>query len=907
MLRSWAVVVLALAGCVGGGRSTPEGAGDGAMDGASDAAVIPDGGVGDVGVVGDAEPDAVVVDRGPMDDGPLDVAPSDGGSPGCPPVEAEAEWVHGEARAHVAVGGTACARTFTLSTTAALRDGLPRSPRVVADAVDGPVVHTGDPWFDALYALAVEEAGQNAVDAIRDGAFREGQPVPCPPGGCFETGRLWNYVWTRDTAYAVDLGLGLLDPIRARNSLVLKVSIPREGGAPRIVQDTGTGGSWPVSTDRVAWALGARALRPWLDQREGYALAFLALDVLEATADDDDRAAFDPAIGLYRGEQSFLDWREQSYPDWVAGQPAHVAMSMALGTNVAHYAARRWLAELKSETGLPAEAARWDAAADALRDAIRSRLYAGPEALPSAFLTTALDRAPTRQHDLLGLALAIEEGVLDPDEGRAALSRWPWLPGGPPVIWPQQQFTPIYHNRGQWPFVTAYMVRATVRAQHAAALEAGVETLMRGAALNLSNMENFEAVSGRAWVEDGPYSGPVVNSQRQLWSVAGYVGMVHRVVFGVRAHRDRVYVNPRLTRRLRAARFGATERLVLSGLAWRGQRTVDVVLRLPPLAEDGPPDAAQGYRVAGMWLDGAAVEAPERGVALAGRPPGRRVIEVELAPHPWPEADVNRVADPEDWRTVFAPRSPVVEGLEWAGDGVSVTVAPRDDAVRVDVLRDGRVVAEDVRGPWVDRAVGADGQACYSARATFLESGLTSQHAEPRCWWGRDGQRVRVFEAEALDVLEGERADDHGRPHVRDPGGAGVAVPRFEAQHDGPHAFQVVYGNGAGPVESGITCAVRAVDVVSLSDGSVIDAGVIALPHLGRWDRWADSTLAVATLHAGQVYRVVVRGSAVGNMSRLAHFADYTAGPGGVEGPFEAANIAAVKVLALEPARGGPR
>ena len=41
---------------------------------------------------------------------------------------------------------------------------------------------------------------------------------------------------------------------------------------------------------------------------------------------------------------------------------------------------------------------------------------------------------------------------------------------------------------------------------------------MRGAALNLSNMENLEVTTGKAWVEDGPYSGPVVNSQRQLSS-----------------------------------------------------------------------------------------------------------------------------------------------------------------------------------------------------------------------------------------------------------------------------------------------------------------------------------------------------------------------------------------------------
>ena len=57
---------------------------------------------------------------------------------------------------------------------------------------------------------------------------------------------------------------------------------------------------------------------------------------------------------------------------------------------------------------------------------------------------------------------------------------------------------------------------------------------MRGAALNLSNMENFEAVTGLPYKGDeGEDSGPVVNSQRQLWSVAGYASMVQDIVFGL--------------------------------------------------------------------------------------------------------------------------------------------------------------------------------------------------------------------------------------------------------------------------------------------------------------------------------------------------------------------------------------
>jgi hypothetical protein len=175
----------------------------------------------------------------------------------------------------------ACLRTYALSTTAMLRDGRPGSPRTVVERASWPTVRTRNDLFDALYALAVEETRENAVDAIRDGAFDEGRPYTCPAGGCFETGRLWTYAWTRDTSYAMDLGLGLMDPTRARNSLEFTLSERRGGGGLEFVQDTGTGGSWPVSSDRVVWALGAVATLAHLDGDARRAFRDLALDSSE--------------------------------------------------------------------------------------------------------------------------------------------------------------------------------------------------------------------------------------------------------------------------------------------------------------------------------------------------------------------------------------------------------------------------------------------------------------------------------------------------------------------------------------------------------------------------------------------------------------------------------------------------
>ena len=86
---------------------------------------------------------------------------------------------------------------------------------------------------DALFAMAVHEAKENAVSQIQDGAFQNVKNCEC-----FQTGELWNWVWTRDIAYATELGLAWLDTERAKNSLLIKTSARKSGGGSEIIQDS---------------------------------------------------------------------------------------------------------------------------------------------------------------------------------------------------------------------------------------------------------------------------------------------------------------------------------------------------------------------------------------------------------------------------------------------------------------------------------------------------------------------------------------------------------------------------------------------------------------------------------------------------------------------------------------------
>lgn len=803
----------------------------------------------------------------------------------------------GNGRADVTIDDrAACARTYTLSSTAFRRDNLPDSPRVIAEAPGRPTLRSGHDMFDALYALALEEVEECRVSAVRDGAFNDGMAVSCGEGGCFETGRLWNYVWTRDTAYSVDLGLAALDPVRARNSLEFKLSERRGGGDLQIVQDTGTGGSYPISSDRVSWAVGADTLLGNLEGADRAAFGARAYDAVRNTIEHDRRVVYDPVDGLYRGEQSFLDWREQTYPEWTAGDVVHIGMSKALGTNLLHLRAIELAARLAGEQGDATAESRYDGWADELRTSIRARFWIEEEGNFSTYVTTGLDPAPVRRYDALASSFAVLFGVATDAQADRILSGYPHYGPGVPVAWPQQQDVPIYHNRGEWPFVTAYWLRAASAADHPAVAARMIRALYRGAALNLSNMENFDAGTGLPWVDEGPTSGPVVNSQRQLWSVAAYVSMINHSLFGLEPQDDGLRVAPYLPVSLADSMFASTDQVVLNSYPYRDHR-VTVVLHLPETRGTG------ALIVESMTLDGAPITGDVVPATMLGTDSR---VDVMLGAGSGDAGTITE-RDASDWRAVFGPRTPQISALSEVGGRVQLTLATPEAAdVTWRIYRDGVVVADDLPGTtttWTDPSHDASSERspCYTAETTFTSSGNHSQHAPPACWWGPGASRITTIDASAMSNVGGTGVSNHGRFHYEtwgDPGHS-LTAPSFTASQTGPHLFQVTFGNGAGSINTGITCAVKRVVVEEVATGTIVGEGLIMMPHLGDWSRWEDSSLVSVDLTAGVEYRVVIRGDDESiNMSSFAHFEAYTGGLGGRSGTFNRVNIADLKILA---------
>ncbi len=790
----------------------------------------------------------------------------------------------------------AALRSYTHSSSMNLRDPGPQHVQYREE--DGlPRTRTGNLAFDALFALAGSEMRQDAVSQIRDGNYNGGAPIPCD---CFATGEKWHYVWTRDLSYAADLGLALLDPQRVRNSLDFKLSGWRKGVAIppqvagtkdglQIVQDTGSGGSWPVSTDRVTWAFAAEEALRTLPPAERAPFARRALLALSNTIENDRIAAFDAGTGLYTGEQSFLDWRDQSYAAWVPNELAAMSTSQSLSTNVAHYQALRLAAQLAREQGQAQRAGRYAGWAANLKRAINARLWLKDAGMYSSMTAGHLDGAPLHKFDWLGLALAITTGVADQEQARSILAHYPHGPMGAPVIWPQQPGMPVYHNRAIWPFVTGYGLKAAAQEGNVAVADAAYATLMRGAALNLSNMENLEWLSGQPLLlDEGNPSliGPVINSRRQLWSVGAYLGMVIDGVFGVSARIDGIALRPFVTARLRRESFGATSEIALQDLRLHGKR-IGVRLRLPPAgAGDGY------YAVQSIRLNGKPAGAT---IALA-QLRERNDIEIVLGRLLPGEQAIRRVQDDPyaAGGATFGPREPGIASLARDSDGPVVRFAAEPGLI-YSVYRDGKLVADDVQaGEWRDRSGSAT--ACYALAARDKASGNRSHHSIPRCVdpgieiGAGDPRMVSNIAASPPDAqFAMPRVVGWGQPGDR------FAVERIEVAAPGRYQVQVRYHNAANLVNLGISNGMKWL-VVKNAAGKAVAQGVVQMPHApiakGHTPPVYSTPLA-ADLAPGR-YRIEM--SDFYNMSYLDSNSSFS-GAGGAKGPYNRIDIMGLRLL----------
>lgn len=751
-------------------------------------------------------------------------------------------------------------RTYVLKSTAPLRDNLPSEKRVeFSEKKAHSYIRTGNLMFDGIYAMAVDEAVQNSVAEINNWNYASGSHLMFE---AFQTGEKWTYVWTRDLAYSVDLALAGFEPKRSVSSLLFKTSELKdsvgEKGHGQIIQDTGSGGSYPVSTDRVVWALGAWEVMKYLNDEERASFLNKIYPILCNTIEQDRKLVYDNSDGLYRGEQSFLDWREQTYPQWTKKNVLPIALSKALSVNVLYYGLLKITSECAGLQKNEKDAARYNHWAKELKKAINLHFYDRESGLYSTYLISdGLNNICVKRFDLLGNALAILLEVADKKRAERVLANYPIGLHGPAVVWPQERNVPIYHNQGIWPFVTAYWIKAASKQNNASAVNQGVLTMHRLAALNLSNMENYDFVSGKAEVDGQTLNGPVVNSRRQLWSVAGYMSMVQSVLFGQQTSLEGIRFAPYITAKLHQELFAETNTLEFKNIDYLGKQN-SVRVYLPPFNSG----TVGAYKIQKVLFNGQIVGS-EYISDKRMKATNQWDIYLQVAQEESRKMTQVNMVDVKNERLLYGPAMPEWDtskdgGVAVEGDCLNLYFTHPDTSdVTFNIYRDGELVATHLKQTkWMDKSSVNYASVAYgyAVEAVDRETGTVSHLSPINRYF--NSKKTYTISANAMKNRGGTLISNH---HFGDWGKSDHELhAEFMVDSNGHYLITSEFANGSGPVNTGITCAVKKLDVRDVEAGKVVASGYLIMPQSGNWKRWDISSPVTANLKSGKMYELII-------------------------------------------------
>ncbi|AMR26804.1 glycogen debranching protein [Hymenobacter psoromatis] len=626
---------------------------------------------------------------------------------------------------------------------------------------DFPQYKSDYPLADALYNLALEEA-RRAVE----------------PDSTFRTGKEWAGVWTRDISYSIILAQATLQPRSAMKSLLRKVS--PEG---RIIQDTGTGGAYPCSTDRVIWAVAAWEIykvtgdAAWLNK---------VYPIIQHSLADDAQNVYDPTTGLARGESSFLDWREQTYPRWM--QPADIYESENLGTNAVHFQANTVLTLMARQLGHADVAAQHEQTAARLKTAINEHLWQEKAGYYAQYRYGRLFPVLSPRAEALGEALSVYFGVAEGTRAQQVVASTPTVPFGISCIYPQIPGIPPYHNDAVWPFVQSFWALAAARAGNEASLTESIAAIYRPAALFLTNKENF--VAG-----NGDFAGTQINSSNMLWSLSGSLGLVYKILFGMHYEADRLVFQPFVPQAFQGRRS-------LTNFKYR-KAVLDIDLQ------------GFGNMIKTITLDGQELA----GAAVPATLTGRHQVRIVLSSQAPAAAKVNRVAN------AYSPETPQVT---FANGHLSWPAIK--DAQTYRVLLNGQPV--NATGA-LTYAVPADGPVYADYQVVAIDSkGLESFASEPLAVAATTTE-VQLETVAPAAAYPYKGFSGKGFVETSTTKNTVLRIPVTVAE-DGIYAVDFRYANGNGPINTNNRCAIR-----TLRNGPT-QLGILVLPQRGveEWSNW---------------------------------------------------------------------
>ena len=612
------------------------------------------------------------------------------------------------------------------------------------------------------------------------------------PDSTFRTGKEWGGVWTRDISYSIILSMAYLQPRVAMKSLMRKVSKNK-----KIIQDTGTGGAWPVSTDRMVWATAAWEVylatgdKDWLRE---------AFTIIKNSIDDDMQNVYDPLTGMVKGESSFLDWREQTYPKWM--QPADIFESECLGTNAVHYQANVVLAKMANILGREQLAVKHRQIASGIKAGINRYLWIPSKGYYGQFLYGQNFKMLSQRSEALGEALCVLFGIAEGDRARKIISQTPVTEFGIPCIYPEIPNIPPYHNNAIWPFVQSYWAWAGAKAKNEKSVMESMAAIYRPAAFFLTNKENMVA-------ETGDFNGTQVNSSIMLWSLAGNISFIHKVLFGIRFEENKLSFSPFVPKALDGQRR-------LNNFHYR-QAILDIELK------------GYGDKISSFFLDG-------KKLLYASIPAdlkkGRHALTIIL----------NNTISSKDTTAMKAVLFSLATPLpELKGKVMHWAAIPKTNYYKV--MLNGRVnkitrrnfttIRTGVYGEYQVIAVGDRKMESFASEPLIIE-----------------GKYSKTYQAE--DVAQASPENYKGF------NGSGFVeisatknreiIFQVNISKEGLYAINFRYANGNGPTNTENKCALRSLSV----DGKSINTVVFPQRGIKEWSNWGNSNSLQVRMSKGR-------------------------------------------------------
>jgi hypothetical protein len=627
-----------------------------------------------------------------------------------------------------------------------------------------PQYQSNSTLADAIYNMSIEEM----IKAVE-------------PDSTFRTGKEWAGVWTRDISYSIILSMAYLQPRVAKYSLLKKVSKKK-----KIIQDTGTGGAWPISSDRMIWATAAWELykatgdKDWLQQ---------AYTIISNSVQDDYANLYDKKTGLVKGESSFLDWREETYPKWM--QPVDIYESENLGTNAVHYNANVVLSKMARLLHKDADSRKYLGVAEKIKNGINTYLWMPSKNYYAQYRYGRLYPMISPRAEALGEALNVLFDIPSKKRQEAVVSHTPQVDYGIPCIYPQIPGIPPYHNDAVWPFVQSYWLWASAKTGNENSVMESIAAIYRPAAMFLTNKENFVA-------DNGDFLGTAINSSNMLWSLSGNISIIHKVLFGIHFDEDQLTFKPFVPKALAGKRS-------LTNFRYR-----DAVLNMDM--------EGYGNSIAAFYLDGKKMEKAVFPASLRGT----HTIRIVLADKPFTPANINKVSN------YFSLATP-----ELTYDAPKLSWEPIRGAVHYNILKDGKQFKQTTS---TSNTVSTSGATEYSVVA-YDKKGIPSFAAEPVLVVSP--KIVSTYEAESFAPKASypyKGFSGNGFTEVSTTVNTTLAIP-ITVPADGYYFIDCRYANGNGPINTENKCAVRTL---------VIDdkkAGVFVFPQRGtnEWSTWGYS------------------------------------------------------------------